>query len=88
MTPKATLKAALPGLGFTLSTDFATIWNSLLRRAQRLSRRGPVTRGDMAAVVARWIELVTEARADGGRPLAPYALDAAIRVLLHDPFAA
>lgn len=52
--PRNTLRQALPGLGFTLSTDFEHILFSLHQRTMKVLGRRP-TRGEMRAVINGWI---------------------------------
>lgn len=58
--PVDVLRAALPALGYTLSTDCDTIWNSFYDRNARKFKRAP-TRGEMRATVEAWI-IVAAAR--------------------------
>jgi hypothetical protein len=54
LDPRAVLTAALPSLGFTLSTDADTLWRSFYDQTRRRVKRPP-TRGELRAVVEAWI---------------------------------
>lgn len=67
LSAKATLRAAMPALGFKVSLDFADIWNGLLHRAKVVKSSTLVTPEDMKAIIPAWVAWVESLRtADRG----------------------
>jgi N12 class adenine-specific DNA methylase len=71
-SPKAMLRAALPGLGFTLSTDADEVWRRLQRDTQRRLKRIPTIQ-EMRDATQAWIDRTRAKQQEGVERPAPAA---------------